>query len=191
MFLPAHISPGGWTIGPLVAAVQRRSLTTLTLSINLSISRKRSMLGRDQFDTWHTGLCLQNFKPCGCTDETNLILIALVISLLTPNTTLSNFSNIDVFLWVFRNAEVHSKLGMECRYVWRKLNEREGGNKLGTRLIIRRDLMLVLLVCEKWNHELVTRLNKCVLLNVQWTPSVWFSYTHGRYFLLTVWKILW
>jgi hypothetical protein len=32
MVLHAHISPGGWTIGPLVAAVQRRGLTPSTWS---------------------------------------------------------------------------------------------------------------------------------------------------------------
>jgi hypothetical protein len=32
MVLHAHTSPGGWTIGPLVTAVQRRSFTPLTWS---------------------------------------------------------------------------------------------------------------------------------------------------------------
>jgi hypothetical protein len=32
MVLHAHISPGGWTVGPLVAAVRRHSLTPLTLT---------------------------------------------------------------------------------------------------------------------------------------------------------------
>jgi hypothetical protein len=32
MAIHAHVSPGGWTIGPLVAAVQRRSLTPSTWS---------------------------------------------------------------------------------------------------------------------------------------------------------------
>jgi hypothetical protein len=35
MVLHAHISPGGWTIGPLVAAVQRQSLTPLTWSLSM------------------------------------------------------------------------------------------------------------------------------------------------------------
>jgi hypothetical protein len=47
--LDAHISPGGWTIGPLVAAVQRRSLTT---SIWTTTTTTTSGVFLSRFSDW-------------------------------------------------------------------------------------------------------------------------------------------
>jgi hypothetical protein len=63
MVLHAHISPKGWTIGLLVATVQRLSLTPMTSSSSSSSYYSTALQGKSCNRSQNTGCTISN-KPC-------------------------------------------------------------------------------------------------------------------------------